>query len=724
MFMFQSFNQLSAQVYTTSQNINGIINKYTQVTAVPTSSTLTVASTTGFSAGNKAVIIQMQGATVDTTAYKSSFGSITKINNAGNYEVVTIASVAGSTITLSSPLVNAYTPSGSVQLVTLPQYTGGATVTDTVTAQAWNGATGGIVAMESCNTITLNSDIDVSNKGFRPGIFNGGGSNCYSNWYAYTDGSTLLDTTWQTGAVYITCATATSTSSNWASKCGSAWRAPGNPGCGCYVTVANCNNALIYDSATYKVGQNISCTGISGFYTTPFTVNGAQKAEGIALPIAKFPDGRGALANGGGGGNEHNGGGGGGGNYGSGGFGGMDYSNCFEFLPTNEQDSSARGVGGYSLASYYGQNKIFMGGGGGGAEANDNQNTPGTPGGGIIIITANTLVNNGYKVSANALDNNGMYAGALGAGADGAGGAGAGGVVLLNVNTYTNALTVEAHGGRGSQNNYYQDMTQCYAPGGGGGGGVVWFKQAAVPTGVTVNVAAGAAGVELNSAGVAVSRTCNNGDVSYGARAGVTGSALYNLSLPSSCTALPVKWITFSATAESNSSVLLEWSTASEQNNSYFTIERSTDGIHWTYLGTVSAGLSPSTIQNYKAYDYSPILSSLSYYKIKQTDSDGNSSYTSIVSVELGGDNTFKLFPNPVTGGTKEIVISGSFFINQNINIYIADLAGKIVFAENVFMKADSKELLIPLIQKPNPGVYLVHVQTEQQVAVLKLVVE
>src|SRR6185312_9703305 len=166
---------------TTAQNISGIINKYAQVTAIPTTSTLTVSSSTGFAAGNKAVIIQMQGATVNTTAYNSSFGKITNINNAGNYEIVTILSVAGTTITLSTPLSRTYTPSGTVQLVSLPQYSGGATVTDTVTAQAWNGVTGGMVAMESCNTITLNSAIDVSNKGFSPGVFNGGGANCYSN---------------------------------------------------------------------------------------------------------------------------------------------------------------------------------------------------------------------------------------------------------------------------------------------------------------------------------------------------------------------------------------------------------------------------------------------------------------------------------------------------------------------------------------------------------------
>src|SRR6185312_10701221 len=119
----------------------------------------------------------------------------------------------------------------------------------------------------------------------------------------------------------------------------------------------------------------------------------------------------------------------------------------------------------------------------------------------------------------------------------------------------------------------------------------------------------------------AVSRTCNNGDLSYGARAGVNGSPLYNLSLSSSCTVTPVTWVSFSAT-QLNGTVLLEWSTASEQNNSYFTIERSSDGIHWNTVSTLTAGLSPSTLQNYKAYDYNPLLSGISYYRLKQTDID------------------------------------------------------------------------------------------------------
>lgn len=724
-FLLSIRNSLHAQVYATPQNITGTINTYTKVTAAAGSS-ITVASSTGFAAGNKAIIIQMQGATVNSAnASSSTWGSVSNINNAGNYEVVDITNVAGNTITISAALTRSYTPAGNVQLITYPQYNGGATVTGTLTAPAWNGSTGGVVALEACGasgTITLNANIDVTDRGFRHGMTSGVGARCYNSTYAYDNGATVTDTTWNIGDVYITCATASPVSppnATWTSICGSAWRSQFSGGCGCYISVPACNNAVIFDSATYTSGKNLICTGRTGYSLNSYTVNGGEKGEGIAIPIPNLRFGRGAIASGGGGGNEHNGGGGGGGNFGAGGFGGMDLNACFNGLPASQKDSAARGTGGFSAATYYAQNKIFMGGGGGSAAANDNQHTIGNPGGGIVILTANSLVNNGFSILANGSDNNRLAQdGGVGANADGAGGAGAGGVVLLNVNTYTNALTVQAKGGRGAHN-YFSNPSDCYAPGGGGGGGAVWFKTATTPAGITVNVTGGEAGNQIIS-GVPSARACNNNDPRYGARAGDNGGISYNLNLPSSCTALPVTWVSVSATYR-DEFVLVEWSVAHAKDNSHFIIERSHDGTEWESIATIPDNGSINFHNSYSSYDYNPSPGKTNYYRIKQVDIDGKSTYSQVCSSLIYKKNMpYQIYPNPLQMGKEN-----EFYIKGNaglVYVEIFDAYGRNVYAATVMIEHE-KDAQIKLDTNVS-CIYSIRLSSSEETTVKKLIVK
>jgi gliding motility-associated-like protein len=160
-----SYNALYAQ------NISGVVNSYVAVSAV-TINSATVAAIGPFQVGDKVLIIQMKGASI-TTTNTVAFGTITGLGNAGNFEFATISSITGNTVTFSSNLCKSYTPSGKVQLVKVPVYTN-ATIVGTVTAQAWNGTTGGIVAIEATNSITFNANINVLGQGFIGGaVFTG-----------------------------------------------------------------------------------------------------------------------------------------------------------------------------------------------------------------------------------------------------------------------------------------------------------------------------------------------------------------------------------------------------------------------------------------------------------------------------------------------------------------------------------------------------------------------
>ncbi|MFN6377817.1 MAG: HYR domain-containing protein, partial [Flavobacteriales bacterium] len=151
-------------------SISGVINTYAPVSAIGTN-TVTIGTTTGastpFAAGNKVLLIQMKGASYNTSD-NSLHGDISSLGNAGNYEFSRVVSVAGNVITLQQNIVNSYDIAGVVQLVRIPEYAN-ATVTATLTALDWNGATGGILAFDASGTLTMNANISVQGNGFRGG---------------------------------------------------------------------------------------------------------------------------------------------------------------------------------------------------------------------------------------------------------------------------------------------------------------------------------------------------------------------------------------------------------------------------------------------------------------------------------------------------------------------------------------------------------------------------
>jgi gliding motility-associated-like protein len=172
---------LCGKQFMLAQNISGTVNLYTNVTGLA-ANVVTVGSSAGFLAGDKVLLIQMKGATI-TTGNVVGFGNITAYGNAGNYEFLTVASIAGNNITLTTNPCLSYTTTGAVQLIRVPVYTN-PNITGTITCPAWNGATGGVVAFEATGTVTFNANINVAGLGFRGGLFASGGFSCNDPNYA------------------------------------------------------------------------------------------------------------------------------------------------------------------------------------------------------------------------------------------------------------------------------------------------------------------------------------------------------------------------------------------------------------------------------------------------------------------------------------------------------------------------------------------------------------
>ncbi|MBK9412022.1 MAG: T9SS type A sorting domain-containing protein [Bacteroidetes bacterium] len=114
---------------------------------------------------------------------------------------------------------------------------------------------------------------------------------------------------------------------------------------------------------------------------------------------------------------------------------------------------------------------------------------------------------------------------------------------------------------------------------------------------------------------------------------------------------LPVKLLSFSA-KPNGEQVDLDWSTATEINNDYFTIERSYDGVEFSDLKQEKGAGNSNVILNYSAIDERP-LPGISYYRLKQTDFDRQFSYSEVIAVKFTTDSRFFIQAGPVPATDK-----------------------------------------------------------------------
>ncbi len=123
-----------------TSSISGVVNTYYQViNVVPAKACVIVPDAAGLSHNDKVMLVQMKGASINTSSSSSSFGDTTSLNNAGNYEIARVCHVIDDSVFMVFMFLNQYTVSGKVQLVKIPQYYN-ADVIDTLKPAPWNNA--------------------------------------------------------------------------------------------------------------------------------------------------------------------------------------------------------------------------------------------------------------------------------------------------------------------------------------------------------------------------------------------------------------------------------------------------------------------------------------------------------------------------------------------------------------------------------------------------------
>jgi hypothetical protein len=164
---------------------------------------------------------------------------------------------------------------------------------------------------------------------------------------------------------------------------------------------------------------------------------------------------------------------------------------------------------------------------------------------------------------------------------------------------------------------------------------------------------------------------------------------------------LPVSWLQVEAQSYGEGQVQLKWSTASEENNNYFSIEYSEDAENWIEGPKVKSkatnGVS-NAVLNYSEMHYPPTYLSKVFYKIKQTDFDGKVDYSTIVLLEI--DQKYQVVISTL-GGSK-IRVNVQSENDKQLNIRVYSRSGTMVLSD-VF--EESK-----ILHLPEPGLYIVEV--------------
>lgn len=189
---------------------------------------------------------------------------------------------------------------------------------------------------------------------------------------------------------------------------------------------------------------------------------------------------------------------------------------------------------------------------------------------------------------------------------------------------------------------------------------------------------------------------CDAGNPANGfdTRGGTVGAATTFCS----ATPLPVTLVSFGA-ARQNQGVLVKWSTAMEKQNAYFVVERGADAENFQALKQVRGQGNSVQSTHYAFLDEKP-LPQLAYYRLRQVDTDGTSTYSSVVVITGPETETTALIllPNPAR---QQVQVQGA----KGQAVQLLDMTGRVLrtqpAAENVLQVSGLKS-----------GLYLVRAGT------------
>lgn len=180
---------------------------------------------------------------------------------------------------------------------------------------------------------------------------------------------------------------------------------------------------------------------------------------------------------------------------------------------------------------------------------------------------------------------------------------------------------------------------------------------------------------------------------------------------------VPIELVSFTGECDGKNRIL-KWTTASESNNSFFTIENSKDGKNWKILSTTAGSGNSSTKKDYFWKDTNP-YDAASYFRLKQTDFSGESKYTSIISLKACGDivkRNLELYPNPASDF---VTLNIENLLHEDLEIKIYNILGTLVKVERF-----SENIKVMNVRDLSTGTYVVSIKSPEFTGNQKLIIK
>jgi hypothetical protein len=184
---------------------------------------------------------------------------------------------------------------------------------------------------------------------------------------------------------------------------------------------------------------------------------------------------------------------------------------------------------------------------------------------------------------------------------------------------------------------------------------------------------------------------------------------------------LPIQLISFAAVAD-GPRVRVDWETASEINNDFFSVERSADGEQFMPVGVVKGAGTTSRTSVYRHFDEFPMLG-VSYYRLRQTDIDGTYTFSGIQRVVIDEiPAQVRAYPNPVRDGKLTVQARG-FKPGEMAEVRITDLTGRVVTLGSLVADTNGQVMTTVDLRGSVQGLYLVQLNSASVRWVEKVVV-
>ena len=175
---------------------------------------------------------------------------------------------------------------------------------------------------------------------------------------------------------------------------------------------------------------------------------------------------------------------------------------------------------------------------------------------------------------------------------------------------------------------------------------------------------------------------------------------------------LPIE-LTFLAANQINKSVAVNWSTATETENSYFKIEHSSDGEAFSSVGEIKGNGTSKNKHDYTFTDTQPVLG-INYYRIVDVDYNGvktTSKTVSVVYTNQNAGNVLNIAPNP-TVSSLSLSYEAQTTENSLMNIY--DFNGRLILSQAINLTNGSNNARID-VSNLLSGIYIVKINNEVQ---------